>query len=92
MQMLYKYYVLERTRNFEHICFFLDTHWIIVTGISAFAISCIAICACVVKGANAMCQEKKQSNQRLSAAINNISVFEFVPIENVKLMTVFFCT
>ncbi len=45
--MLYKYNVLERKRNFEHISYFLDTPWIIVTEISSLAISCIAICVCV---------------------------------------------
>lgn len=82
MQMLYKYNVLDNKRNFEHICYFLDTPWIIVTGISSLIISCIAFCVCVLI-VRKQCARRK-SLQRLSAAMDDVSVTEF-GFENVKL-------
>uniref|UniRef100_A0A8W8MQF8 Uncharacterized protein n=1 Tax=Magallana gigas TaxID=29159 RepID=A0A8W8MQF8_MAGGI len=58
------------------------TPWIIVTEISSLAISCIAICVCVVI-VRKQCARKK-SLHRLSAAMDDISVSE-VGYENVKL-------
>lgn len=79
--MLYKY-VLERKRNLEHICYFLATPWIIVIGISSLAISCIAICVCVVI-VRKHCARRK-SLQRLSAEMDDISLSE-VGYKKVKL-------
>eukprot|EP00105_Crassostrea_gigas_P046153 XP_019930301.1 PREDICTED: uncharacterized protein LOC105346755 isoform X1 [Crassostrea gigas] len=56
--------------------------WIIVTGISSLAISYSAICVCVVI-VRKHCARRK-SLQRLSAAMDDISVSEF-GYENVKL-------
>lgn len=64
--MLYKYNVLERKRNFEHISYFLDTPWIIGTEISSLAISCIAIGVCVVI-VRKQCARKKKPSQTFSS-------------------------
>lgn len=81
MQMLYKYNVLGQKRNFEHICYFLDTPSIIVTGISSLTISCIAFCCVWSSFASNVPGEKafKDFQQRWT-----MSVTEF-GFENVKL-------